>query len=124
MERQGTIKQMVGAMAPAAPQPGRGTGNIPYAKGMVSGTFGAPPASAPRPTGGPPVEAMPPGTPQPLPARGGPPPPMAAPPPAAAQNPFLDPMLYFDVMGSIMAALVTAAASIRATTSGRSTGVR
>ena len=63
------------------------------------------------PTGAPPVEALSPGTPQPLPARGGPPSPMAAPPPAAAQNPFLDPMLYFDVMGSIMAALVTAAES-------------
>src|SRR5687768_17772251 len=101
MERQGTIKQMAGAMAPAAPQSGRGTGNIPYAKGMVSGNFGPKPTPAPSSAGAEPAPGGAPSAPaRPSPTSGGPPPSMAAPPTAAAaQNPFLDRMFYFDEIG-------------------------
>lgn len=97
--------------APSAPQAGSGTGNIPYAKGMVSGTFGPKPGPGPSDPGASSESAGAPSAPaQAAPAGGGQPPPMAAPPMAAA-NPFLDPSFYFDVMGSIMGALVNAANS-------------
>ena len=99
---------MQGAKAPSAAQPGRGTGNIPYAKGMMSGQFGpqttapaTPPTPQPAPGPASPPAAGPPGT-------GGPPPSMAA-PPAGSGNPFLSPEFYFEVMGSIMMALTNAA---------------
>lgn len=80
---------------------------------MVSGTFGPKPTPAPSAPGAPSAPTGAPSAPaQPPPASGGPPPSMAAPPSAAAQaNPFLDRMFYFDVMGSIMSALVNAAES-------------
>ena len=110
MDRSRSIlsEVMNGAKAPAAASPGMGTGNIPYAKGMMSGQFGpqpsapsrqAPPQPAPAPAQ--PSAAGPPGN-------GGPPPPMAA-PPAGSGNPFLQPDYYFEVMGSIMMALTSAA---------------
>lgn len=103
--------QMPGAKAPSAAQPGRGVGNIPYAKGMASGAFGSRVASIqPRPqTEPPPGPASPPD--QGPPPAGGPPPSMAAPPGPAPQNPFLSPMFYFDFMGTYMQALHKAASS-------------
>lgn len=109
--REGLLGQMAGAMAPRAPQPGRGTGNIPYAGGMTSGQFGrqgSPPP--PQPTTPVPEPASPPGS-APSPS-GGQPPSTAAPPMAAEQqSPFLDRMFYFEVMASIMTALTSAAES-------------
>ena len=98
---------------PSAAAPGRGVGNIPFAKGMMSGQFGSRVASIqPRAQ----TEPMPgmtsPQGPQAPPGPGGPPPPMTAPPPGPGmQSPFLDPSFYFDVMSSIMMALVSAAES-------------
>ena len=112
--RAGLMEQMVGAMAPSAGLPGRGTGNIPYAKGMQSGQFGPRPSGPPA---APPTEAMAgagSAPAPPSPSTGGPPPPSGAPPVPAGpgqSSPFLDPMFYFDVMGSIMGALVSAAES-------------
>lgn len=111
--KAGMMEQMVGAMAPAAGMPGRGTGNIPYAKGMQSGQFGPQPGAAPSaPAGAAPGAPSPPAPPaQPS---GGPPPSSGAPPmdPAQGQqNPFFSPTFYFDIMGSIMSALVSASES-------------
>ena len=99
---------MAGSKAPGASQPGRGTGNITYAKGMMSGQFGPkPPDRAAPPT--PQPEPAPAPGPAPAPqGNGGQPPPMAAPPPGSG-NPFLFPMFYFEIMGSIMQALTQAA---------------
>lgn len=120
MDRQ-LMGQLAGAgsqRAPSAARPSGGMGNIPYAKGIMSGAFGQIPKR-----GGP--ERAAPDGPDPgissapapaAPQSGGPPSPQGAPPnpmamQAGAQNPFLDRMFYFDIMGSIMMALVQAAES-------------
>lgn len=95
---------MKGAKAPSASQPGMGTGNVPYAKGMMSGQFGAP-AQPPQAPATPP----PPPGPASAPDQGGGAPPAAAGAPPPSGNPFLQPTFYFEVMGSIMQALVSAA---------------
>lgn len=115
MERGRSIlaDQMPGAKAPSAAQPGRGIGNIPYAGGMASGQFGArlaaiqPRRDEPMPAAGAPIPP-----PQPPPS-GGPPSPPAAPPGPMAppQSPYLNPMFYFNVMGSYLEALHKAASS-------------
>jgi hypothetical protein len=105
------MDQMAGARAPGAASPSRGTGNIPYAKGMQSGNFGPQPQRGGAPDH-PPMAASPSGPP---PQGSGPPPgmggsPSGPPPPGPGQaNPYLDPMFYFDVMAAIMSALVGAA---------------
>ena len=109
--REGLMGQMAGAMAPRAPQPGRGTGNVPYAGGMTTGQFGGQSTSPPpRPQTPVPEPASPPGS-APSPS-GGQSPPMAAPPMGAEQqSPFLDRMFYFEVMAAIMTALTSAASN-------------
>jgi hypothetical protein len=107
------MQQMVGTMAPAAGLPGRGTGNIPYAKGMQTGQFGPQPGAAPSPPAGAAPGAPSPPAP-PTQSRGGPPSSSGAPPipqGPGQSNPFMNPMFYFDVMGSIMSALVSASES-------------
>ena len=104
-----------GGGAPSAPRPGTGMGNVPYAKGMISGQFGPPPGrSSAQPS--PPQVSAPSGEQRPggPSAPGGPPggAPAGPPPPGPGQqNPYLDPMFYFDVMGSLMGALMDAAES-------------
>lgn len=106
MDRQGSplTQQMPGAMAPRAAQPGRGMGNVPYARGMMSGNFGE------KNTGGPaplrasalPGPASAPAPPSQQPQGGAPGP--AAPPPGmgAPPTPFLQPQFLFEVYAAIM----------------------
>jgi hypothetical protein len=107
------MEQMAGAMAPSAGTPGRGSGSIPYAKGMQTGQFGPQPGAAPSsPAGAAPGAPSPP-APSNQPG-GGPPPSSGAPPipqGPGQSNPFMNPQFYFDVMGSIMSALVSASES-------------
>ncbi len=106
------MQQMTGARAPSAGAPGRGLGNVPYAKGMVSGQFGSISPQARPPAMDEPMPGMgsAPAPPSPGPA-GGDAPPAPVPPGPGQANPYLDPMFYFDVMAAIMAALTSAADS-------------
>ena len=109
--RQPLTDTMIGAKAPSAAQPGRGIGNIPYAKGMASGQFGSRVAAiqSGQPTEPVPGPASPPA--QGPPASGGAPPPMGPPPNLGARSPVLDPMFYFDFMATYVQALLNAANS-------------
>ena len=115
MERSGQsgmLGQMAGAGAPRAPQPGRGTGNIPYAGGMMSGQFGKPTAQAPpQPqTPAPPAAQAPPPGGSPSPG-GAPPAPMGGSPMGPGASPFLQPEYLFQVYAAIMQALTSTAES-------------
>lgn len=109
----GDLATMVGARAGGAPNPGRGTGNVPHAPGVMSGRFGPQPqpGGPQRPVPPPQASSVP--TPQPS---GGPPSPAAAPPGGGGlglQSPInsvtLQPQIYFELMGAIMSALIDAA---------------
>lgn len=110
------LATMTGARAGGAPNPGRGTGNVPFAPGVVSGRFGPqPPAGGPQRPAPPPPQASSVQAPQPS---GGPPAPGAAPPGGqpgglGLQSPInsvtLQPQIYFELMGAIMSALIDAA---------------
>lgn len=114
MDRQGMTQQMPGGGAPSAGVPGRGTGNVPYAKGMMSGNFGQrnPPAipgnkgfSQVEPTPGPssPASSSPP-------QQGGAPAGMGmAMGMAGQQTPFLQPQFLFEVYAAIMNSFLQAA---------------
>jgi hypothetical protein len=114
MDRQG-LNQLPGGGAPRAGQPGMGVGNIPYAKGMMSGNFGQKNAPAarpdargfsqiePEPAPSPPSQARPGGG-------------MPTPPPGsgmagmmAGQTPFLQPQFLFDIYAIIMSSFLQAA---------------
>lgn len=120
MDRQlmGQIPGGGAQRAPAAARPGGGTGNIPYAKGLMSGAFGAITSRGPERTA--PNEPIPGGASPPAsaaPSGGGPPSPMGGPPMGGVPqgpgqtNPTLDPTFYFDIQGMIMMALIQAAES-------------
>ena len=114
MERGvGDLATMAGARTGGAPNPGRGTGNVPFAPGVASGRFGpAPQPGGQRPAPPPPQASSAP-APQPS---GGPPSPGAAPPGGGGlglSSPInsvtLQPQIYFELMGAIMSALIDAA---------------
>lgn len=111
----GDLATMVGARAGGAPNPGRGTGNVPHAPGVASGRFGPQPqpGGPQRPAPPPPQASSAAPTPQPS---GGPPSPGAAPPGGGGlglQSPInsvtLQPQIYFELMGAVMSALIDAA---------------
>jgi hypothetical protein len=109
----GDLATMTGARAGGAPNPGRGTGNVPHAPGVASGRFGPqPPSGQPSPAQPPVIQAS--SAPAPPPS-GGPPSPGAAPPSGGLglQSPInsvtLQPQIYFELMGAIMSALIDAA---------------
>ena len=113
--RRGPFSQMSGGGAPNAPRPGTGMGNVPFAKGMMSGQFGPPPGRSASPPSAPPVSPpsgeQRPGAPSPPGGPGGAGPAGPPPPGPGQQNPYLDPLFYFDILGALMAALVDASKS-------------
>jgi hypothetical protein len=112
MDRQG-LTQMPGGGAPRAAQSGMGTGNVPYAKGMMSGNFGQKNAGHPPAPGGFPMD--PPEGPSAPPTQGrSPGSQMPAAPPGmgmmmAGQTPFLQPQFLFQIYAIIMSSFLQAA---------------
>lgn len=104
------LNTMVGGGGQAAATAGRGTGNVPYAPGMLTGQFGPQPGTLP--PAGPPTEVA--QGPSPAPPSGGPPQPagpMSPQGPMAGASPFLQPEFLFDVYAAIMQALLSASES-------------
>lgn len=114
MDRQGMTQQMPGSGAPRPGQPGMGTGNVPYAKGMISGNFGqknmggspSPGGSQIQPTPGPSSPAAPS---SPSPPQGAAPGLGMAMGMAGSQTPFLQPQFLFEVYAAIMNSFLQAA---------------
>lgn len=107
MDRQPQAQQLPGGGAPRAAQPGRGVGNVPYARGMMSGNFGER-----NPAGPPPIRATAlPGPASPAAPQQPQPPDMGQGPavPTGAPTPFLQPQFLFEVYAAIMTSFLQAA---------------